>query len=385
MAIANAVSGPSVPNAPATTGAGGASSSSAAQTPYDQIAAQIKSTPASYRMQAQYNPQFAALNSTIAWQNLFGSPDMPTTISATQTGWYDAAGNYLGDSSMFDAAGHPGSTTPKPPAGAKHVVQGNPLQVVRSAPGSLATAEAAQPRLLAMQTASRTQDIADVAKLGPAAYGAMRAYDPTVTGLYDTMGKQTQSLLDTNGALDPFLTRALQQNYRGAEASRGMAGGTGDAAMEAYYLAATQEQRRLANLNVAGTVAGETAGYYGDPFVQVLGRTSGGVQVPGMTYTANQPSGIPGQTNSTLSSSTSTGANQLLLDQYQAQVKSQNAKYNQQQQGIAGLMGLLSPSGSGGLTGAISGLGNYFSPQPSAQTQGNVGASIAAGLVPSWY
>lgn len=354
----------------------------------DQVNALIQTTPANYTAQAQYNPKFAALNSTIAWQNLFGVPASTTTATASQTGWYDAQGNYLGPSSQYSTtptwtpgAGGGGSNgtrqnggggtwtvTNPPPAGAVQFQQGQtlPMKTTTTAavPGELQLAATAQPALLAMQTGSRAQDIADVAALGPAAYGAMRGYNPAVTGLYDTMDQQATDLVNQNGALDPFTQAALQQSFRAGEASRGMAGGTQDAAMEAYYQAATQEQRRLTNLATAGTVAGQTAGYYGDPFQQVLARTSGGVQTPGMPYTANQP----GSTNLT-ASLLNPGMTDLQAAGYAGTVGAQNAGYLAQ---MGGISSLITPDqyGNTPISNAVTGLRNFFAP---ASVSGAVG------------
>ena len=305
---------------------------------------QIKLMPKTFSADATYNPKYAALNSTIAWQNLFGAPASSTSMKLAQTGWYDAQGNYLGTLSQYPTA---------PQAGAVYQKAGSYLSVTQAAaPGELATAEAAQPRLLGMQTAARTQDIADVQNLGPAAMAAMRAYDPTVTGLYDTMGAQAQALVNTNGALDPFTQTALQQNYRSGEAARGMAGGSSDAAMEAYYQAATQEQRRLTNLGVAGQVAGQVAGYYGDPFQQVIGRTSGGVQPSTPSYTANQPNSL----------NISPGAYNLASQGYGMQYQTQNAGWSQQ---MGALQSLVSPGTAKAIGGGVSSLTNYFNPPTS--------------------
>lgn len=344
----------------------------------DQINAEIAATPANYAAQAQYNPKFAALNSTIAWQNLFGAPasTLQTTTPAAQTGWYDQNGKYLGPSSMFSNTPTQSQYNPlthqvqqaqpapnPPPAGAVLYQQGQGIPTTTSiaaSPGALATAAAAQPALLGMQSASRAQDIADVQALGPAALSAMRTYNPAVTGLYDTMDQQAQQLVAQNGALDPFTQQALQQSFRAGEASRGMAGGTQDAAMEAYYQAATQEQRRQTNLALAGQVAGQTAGYYGDPFQQVLARTSGGVQTPGMSYTAQQPSAT-----ASTAALLNPGLTDLQGAGYQAQVGTQNAAYLQRQQAIGSL---ITPDQYGNTP--ISNLRNFFAP---ASVSGAVG------------
>ena len=353
----------------------------------DQINAMIAETPANYQAQQTYNPKFAALNSNIAWQNLFGTPGTPatpgtatqTTIQAGQAGWYDAQGNFLGARGLYNQGtgtgrapgvlgifggnmGH-NSDGGAPPAGAVLYQHGQNIRVAGpttagtpatpASPGQLALMEAAAPRVNALSaqanTAQRTASIADVQNLGPAAYQAMRGYDPAVTGLLDSMNSQVQERLATKGAPDPFQQMALEQNYRSGEAARGLAGGTGDAAMEAYYKAATQNQMQLQNINLAGQVAGQEAGYYGDPFQQVLSRTSGGAQIPQVNTTANQGSATQntaGLLNSGLTSIQSNG--------YTAGIGAQNAAYMQQQQGIASLT---SPSA----LSSYQTLANYFS------------------------
>jgi len=350
LGIYNATQGgPSVPGAP-----------NVGQQASDQIMAQINATPANYASQATYNPKFAALNNTIAWQNMFGTPAATTPGQAKQTGYYDAQGNFLGPADQF------GANNPLP-AGSVLRNAGDYFTVqAPAAPGSLALQQATQPALLGMQTTQRATDINNVQTLGPQAYSAMRAYNPAVTGLYDSMDAQAQALVDTNGALDPFLQRSLQQQYRAGEAARGTAGGSSDAAMESYYQAATQEQRRLQNLGVAGQVAGQTAGYYGDPFQQVLSRTSGGVQVPGQAYTANQPSAVA-NTGSLLNG----GLTASQMQGYQAQLQAQQAQYQSQTQGMNALA---SPQFANTLTSTLSGINNYFNSPTVAPVTGSYGA-----------
>lgn len=131
-----------------------------------------------------------------------------------------------------------------------------------------------QPRYnrlaLANQTATRTQNVADAAQLGPGIRTAIRSYDPAVTGTLDTLGQQAQEQLKLNGALDPATQRSVEQATRSSQAARGLGYGPGDAAQEQFYLSQTQEQRRAQNQQFAGNVATETANYYGDPFSRML-------------------------------------------------------------------------------------------------------------------
>ena len=182
------------------------------------------------------------------------------------------------------------------------------------------------------------------------------------------MDKQATSLVNTNGALDPFLKTALQQNYRSGEAARGMAGGAGDAAMEGYYQAATQEQRRLQNLSLAGSVAGQEANYYGDPFAQILQRTSGRGTLPQPAFSANQPDSIQ-----QVGASINPAAFSLANTGYNAQQNAKMAGYNSQMQGL-GMIG----SSIGGLGQGISGISGYFN-SPSSGSTAPMGLGGMAG------
>lgn len=324
-----------------------------------QISAEIASTPANYANQVQFNPKFAALNSNIAWNNLFGSPASSTSTPVQQTGYYDQNGNFLG-------ATNPGV------AGAQYLKAGQLFTLAAAAaPGSLATAEAAQPRLLGMQTQARTQDIADVQNLGPAAYQSIASYDPQATALLTGANTQVTQRLATNGALDPFTQMSLQQNYRAAEAARGTAGGSSDAAMEAYYQQATMNARQVQNIGLANTQVEADRAYYGDPFQQVLSRTSGGIQPGQPSYTANQPSATAA-TAALISPSLTA----LQSQGYQAQVGAQNAGYLSQQAGIASLMSSLGTFNSslgsygsgGGLPPVVSGAGGVTPISQNANT-----------------
>lgn len=360
------------------------------QTLKQTINDQISTLPQQLTAQQNYALPFAAVNSLTAYQNLFGAPGTTGTSSTIMpAGWYDSAGNLVstnqsefaapattpGNSNGF-ANGRSGEGINKN-AGPAGTGANNPNGYVwrsqftktgtsstPATPGTLAMAAQAQPQLLALQSQGRAQDIADVQTLGPAAYAAIGAYDPSATNLLNTANAQVQARLNGNGALDPFTQMALQQNYRSGEAARGLAGGTSDAAMEAYYQAATQEQRQVQNIGLANTQVQQDQSYYGDPFMQVLGRTSGGVQVPGQTYSATN-----GSVTQAAGAAASPEAFNLAGMGYQAQVGAQNAGYLSQQAGIKSTLGALTP----GNLSAISNLGNYF---------GSDGSTAPTGMIP---
>lgn len=281
----------------------GAFAPKASTSPYADYAAsvgQVLAAPMLLKSNQRYNPKYAALNSNIAWQNMFG-------------------GN-----------------------GAK---------------GTLDLAEASQPRLLGLQSADRASAIEDVQNLGQSAYQSIFDYNPEASALISGANQQVQELLATRGQLDPWMRTQLQQNYRTGEAARGMAGGASESAMEGYYQTATQEQRQRENIGLANQQAGVNQGYYGDPFQQVLGRTSGGVGVPQMSYTANQP-------------------NQFAVrDGSQMSMDAQNARYASQ---VGAINRLVSPA----TAATLGGIASYFKPQGSSAyiAPGN---SLSPGAYPS--
>ncbi len=152
--------------------------------------------------------------------------------------------------------------------------QGLLAAYLQSMPKIYANEAEYQPKYTALGVANtsavRAGGAADVARLSPDLYDTARRYDPTVTGLLDTLGQQANEQLKTNGALDPGVKRNLQQNIRSSQAARGLGQGPGDAALEADYETQTMEQRRQANQNFASGVAKQTGDYYGDPFTRML-------------------------------------------------------------------------------------------------------------------
>lgn len=279
----------------------------------DTLQAQVDLAPQQFAVEQQYQPQYSALELQNLNTLLNGTPggvaNYNASTKAGQSGWYDASGQFLSPGTLAGAGvvgsdwshggGSANSRDGKSGPAQPYYVAGaapQPGAVWRNAGDvfdvSRPRSTDAMPGLFELtrqqNTAQRRADIGDMSVLGPQALAAMRAYNPRVTGLLDQMDSQASDLVSRNGALDPFMQRALQQNYRTGESARGFGGGTTDAAMEAYYQAATQEQRRLQNIQLAGGVAGQEASYYGDPFMQILGRSSGAL--PG-AFQGQQQSG----------------------------------------------------------------------------------------------
>lgn len=211
-----------------------------------------------------------------------------------------------------------------------------------------------QPAINRIQTASRAGEIGDIQSLGPKALQAMRDYNPQGTALIDAATGQVLNRVNSGGQLDPFTQRALQQNYRAAEGARGFGGGQADAAMEAYYQTATQEQRQLQNIDLANRQAAMNQSYYGDPFAQILQRSSGANNAMNMF---SQAAGASSNATSPVAGAfTLPSASSMYGSYYNAQ--QQANMYNAQSQNdlMGGLMsmggqlagGLMSGAGSAG-------------------------------------
>lgn len=270
------------------------------------LAAQQANAPAQLASEAQYQP----LYSSLALQNLntllTGSAGGPQSVTdmlkAGNTGWYDASGKFL---SPGVAAAHwndpqilsqnpdvnfanmnllergatylPGNKPPS--AGAKWYVAGQSVPTPRtlqtkSAPGLL--------QLLSDQASSqRGSDIADVARLGPEARAAMLAANPDQAALLSKLNSQANEGLDAGSNLTPDEQRAMQQASRAAFAARGVGGTNASIADELLRQFNLGQQLLRQRQQFAGTVLGENQAIVGDPFQQILSRTSGAVPLAG--------------------------------------------------------------------------------------------------------
>jgi len=232
------------------------------------------------------------------------------------------------------------------------------LRGSENAPGMLQQySETIQPALNQVATTQRAADVADVATLGPAAREALRTANPEAARLLDSLTTQAQTQVDTNGALDPFTRRLLQQDIRGAQAARGFGTGTSDAAAEAYYEAATREQRRAQNQQLASSVAQQTNALYGDPFMAILGRAS---SQPAMAAWGQGSSGAASATSPVNSAFDLNSP--LSLATYQGQLKANLASAQNSNDLFGGLMGGAMGMGGSifGAAGSAGGFGSLF-------------------------
>jgi hypothetical protein len=333
----------------------------------DAQEAELELLPRRVEARQRYDPVIAALQNIISEQSFFGAPAgqreesytdyekrtrrVPVNYGPQDEAYYRSYGVYP----MH--AGPVGYTTEEytVPVTKTRMVD------VPATPGLIDLAERAQPRLSALQRVEREQALADVEGLGPRAMGAMRGYDPTLTGLLDRLGADAEEDLEAGYSLGPGLKREVEQAVRRAQADRGLGYGTTDVFTEAMNIGQAAEARRRERQQFASGVAGQRATVYGDPFVQVLGRSSG--------RTAS-PQGFLVPESSMVSPRVDGNAFNVGLAGYEAQQNAARAGYNAQMGGIGMLSGGLwnlamlyggqrTPSYSGWNTwqGALPGMG----------------------------
>ncbi len=251
----------------------------------DTLQAQIDLAPQKYASEAQFGPQYDALNAQRLRNQLLGQPAHTeqqlyydtVTQPGPVTGTYQAdsrPGQVGADGKPFkkgDLIYGPSTTVQVPKYRDVDVpAQGGYLDLIQNDVAPRASAIQAQEN-----TASRTADIADVKNLGPEAIAAMKAANPEQAALLDKLTSGAQSDLDLGQQMDPYMQRNLQQSLRAGQAARGFGYGGNDAYAEATAQAqmgyGLQQQRR----QYAQGIVGLNQSVYGDPYQQILGRTSG--------------------------------------------------------------------------------------------------------------
>ena len=124
---------------------------------------------------------------------------------------------------------------------------------------------------------SREGDIAAVERLGPRATEAFRQANPEQAALMAELNRQAQSELAAGAALPPALSREIQQQVRGAQASRGMGYGMADVGQEALIKGLQAEQLQRRRQAFASQVVGLNAATSADPFMAILGKPGVGM------------------------------------------------------------------------------------------------------------
>jgi hypothetical protein len=123
----------------------------------------------------------------------------------------------------------------------------------------------------------------------------LRQADPQQAALIDEMNQQAMSELALGGALSDSQKRNIQQGMRSGQVSRGLGVGVGDAVAEALAQAEGAEQMKASRRQFAGQVAGMNQSVKGDPFMSILGRSSGVSPMMAGQIFGQGKSMVPGQ------------------------------------------------------------------------------------------
>lgn len=182
----------------------------------DTLEAQIRLAPEKYKAEKEYRPKYAALDLDIAEQNL------PRLVNLLR----------------------------------------------REGPGIAAIQREQQAQ-------QRRADLADVAALSGQSREAFQSLNPEGAALLGQLTGQASGDLAAGTSLSAAESRQAQQAIRGAQAARGLGYGNSDVFQEALGLD-TYGRQRLRERQAAGYQAlGASQQFYGDPFLQILGRSSG--------------------------------------------------------------------------------------------------------------
>lgn len=314
-------------------GAAGAFGQPGVQNPWgtnaDMVNAQVATAPALVRANSELDPIINANQQLLAYQNLFGAPAVA-------------------------------------PVGTKGAASlGSPAVA-----GLIPTLQKGLPMLQTLQNNLGDSSIAGlVSRLstyGAPGLAAIRAANPEGSDLMSTLANQAQQQLNTNGGLTPVQLRLLQQNIRGAQTARGVGTGVGDAAQEAYYVANNQNALRQQNQTLASGVLGQEGQLYTDPFLSLLGMSTGlNVGTPSVNNTG------PTALSLGLDQSSTAG---LYGADYNATNQSNVAGWNAQMAGWGAIGGAGSGLGSG--------LSNLFPSAGGAAGAGSYGAAAGASMSP---
>ena len=124
-------------------------------------------------------------------------------------------------------------------------------------------------------TAARSADIGDVESLGPRNLAALKAANPELARLLDTMTGQAQS--DLESPTPEWLLRDSTQSTLGRQAYAGGGHSVRDFAGEVLGRGRAAEDFKTQRFGRAANVAGLNREAYGDPFQSIVGRSSGAV------------------------------------------------------------------------------------------------------------
>jgi len=118
----------------------------------------------------------------------------------------------------------------------------------------------------------RLSDIADVTSMGEAATQASLGADPLKKRASDMLLGGAIDDFKLGAKLDPSLARQVQQSYRNAVGSRGLAYSPYSASEESYWQGLQANQLKQQRQAALSSLLGQRQQMVGDPFMQILGR-----------------------------------------------------------------------------------------------------------------
>jgi hypothetical protein len=124
-------------------------------------------------------------------------------------------------------------------------------------------------------TMQRTSDINDVNNLAGAGRTALRTANPDSAALLDKLNSQANEGLDAGTGLTADQKRQLDTNVAGAQGARGVAYGPASAYADVIANSNAGTQMQQQRQQFGESMVGQDQNFYGDPYEQILGRSSG--------------------------------------------------------------------------------------------------------------
>lgn len=247
-----------------------------------ELSAKANLAPKVYRTEAEFRPQYNALDLQSIDQLLNGIGEGTRDLEYTEmvTKYRNPTTGELSDTPR--TTGSSAGTT-RQGGGGITVWQPVQMPVVKTrtvstsaTPGYLDMADRVAGRVADIEarglSAQRAADIRDVQQLGGLSLAAQQSADPRTAGLIESLTTEAQGELDAGYALTPEQMRLAQQSVRARH--QGTLKGTGPSGDLAEAIGVSEYAQNLRNQRrqFAAGVTGLRSGVYGDAFNRVLSR-----------------------------------------------------------------------------------------------------------------
>lgn len=246
-----------------------------------ELNAKANLAPKVFATEAQFRPQYNALDLTSIDQLLNGIP-----ASSHQMDYTELATKYRNPltGEMYDKPGayKTGKTNRNGEAISAQLesvqvpVQRSRTVNTAATPGYLDIANRVSDQAAAIEarglSTQRAADIADVSKLGGVSLAAMQSADPRTASLIEGLTTDAQSELDAGYNLTPAQLRLAQQSVRSRAQGTLKAGGPAGDLNEAIGVSQYAQDLRNQRRQFAAGVSGLRSATYGDAFNRVLNR-----------------------------------------------------------------------------------------------------------------